>query len=344
VVEDRQPYKPSLIDRFNGWVAHLSIQSWIFYSLLGIALSLVQILFLWLEDGSGSEELLPVIIFNGLAPPIILWLFQFLDEQAVRALRIMRPVMDLTEPEWERHKYKIANMPLGFPLAAGLIATVMVILIETLASVPDRYLVLEQLPTFNVVFYAIDKLSAFLYGVFFYHTIRQLRLVNENLSHAQVNLFNLSPLQAFAPLTATTAIGLVIGFYGWMVINPELISDPVILGILVVITILALVVFGWPLYGVHQRMVEAKMRAMREIDNKFELLFSKFNAGFQEGDDAELIRINGIIAGLEAQHRRISTIPTWPWSPETARFALTAIALPLILTVLQFLVRQALGI
>jgi hypothetical protein len=344
VAEDTRPYKPSLIDRFNDWVEQLPIRSWIFYLFFGIALILIQILFLWLEDGFGFEELLPVIIFNALTVPIILGLLQHLDHRARRALKIMRPVMEVTEQEWERHKYEIANMPLGTPLVAGLIAMVMVILIETLSSVPLRYLALEQLPIFNVVFYAIDKSSAFLYGVFFYHTIRQLRLVNTNLTRARVNLFNLRPLQAFAPLTATTAIGLVIGFYSWMIINPELISDPVILGILVVITILALIVFGWPLYGVHRRMVEAKMRAMHEIDRKFEMLFSQYNEVFQEGDDAELVKLNGIISGLEVQHRRIFAIPTWPWSPETARFALTAIALPLILTVLQFIVRQALGI
>jgi hypothetical protein len=36
-------------------------------------------------------------------------------------------------------------------------------------------------------------------------------------------------------------------------------------------------------------------------------------------------------------------IPTWPWKPETARLVLTAIALPLILTILQLLAAQAFG-
>ncbi len=53
--------------------------------------------------------------------------------------------------------------------------------------------------------------------------------------------------------------------------------------------------------------------------------------------------LNATIASLEIQHKRISAIPTWPWKPETARIALTAIALPLMLMILQSFVLQALS-
>jgi hypothetical protein len=69
----------------------------------------------------------------------------------------------------------------------------------------------------------IDKSSAFLFGVFVYHTIQQLRLVNSiNVNYIRINLFNLRPAQAFSKVTASTAVGLVAGVYGWLLINPEL--------------------------------------------------------------------------------------------------------------------------
>jgi hypothetical protein len=49
-----------------------------------------------------------------------------------------------------------------------------------------------------------------------------------------------------------------------------------------------------------------------------------------------------LIASLDIQYRRINAIPTWPWRPETARIALTAIALPLMLMILQYFAFQAL--
>lgn len=339
-----QPFTPSMIDRLNDWVGGFPLHPWVFYASSGIVLVLIQLLILWLVGGIREVELLPVIIFNGLAIPILIGLFQLLDQQAVRALRIMLPVLDTTEADFQKYQYEIANMPAWIPLVAGLITLVVVILLESLSGAPERYSALEKLPVFNIVFYVIDKGSAFLYGVFFYHTIRQLRLVNANLSRTHINLFNLGPLQAFSSLTATTAMGLVVGFYAWVIINPELLSDPVILGIMVVISILALLVFGWPLYGVHRRMQVAKEKAIHEVDLRLESVFLKFNQHFDDDNAAAMEGLAWMISSLEVQHRRISAIPTWPWKPETARFALTAIALPLILAVLQLLVKQAFGV
>jgi hypothetical protein len=79
---------------------------------------------------------------------------------------------------------------------------------------------------------------------------------------------------------------------------------------------------------------------LHEIDLRFETLFATFNQHLQEGDYDAIEPLNGTISSLEIQHRKIVAIPTWPWRPETARFALGAIALPLILTILQLLVTQ----
>ena len=219
---------------------------------------------------------------------------------------------------------------------------VIAILIERLSIAPIRYAALEQLPIFAIVFYIIDKSSAFVFGAFIYHTIGQLRLVNTiNLNYIRISLFNLGPFQAFSKLTASTAVGLVVGVYGWMLINPELLTDPIGFGFAGSITILAVAVFVWPLFGAHRLMEMEKARMLHDIDLHFEAVFSKFNQRLCDDDYSAIERLNGTISGLEIQHRRITAIPTWPWRPETARFAVAAIAIPLILTILQFLAEQA---
>lgn len=335
-------YKSSWIDRFNNWVEKLSIPARIFYILLGLALIVVQMLFLWPEGGLRQAEILPVIIFNGLFTPFLLALIYHLDRQAVTALKNMRPVLDTTESEFNQLEYALAHMPAPLPLAAGVTVLVMVILMEQLGTVPVRYAALEQLPIFAIIYHVVDKSSAFLFGAFIYHTIRQLRLVNTiNSNHIRINLFNLGPLRAFSRLTAATAVGLVVGVYAWMLINPELLADPVIFGFGLIITILAVSVFVWPLHALHRSMQAAKERALHEIELQFEAVFSKFNQRFREEDYPALAILNGTISSLEIQHRKIEAIPTWPWSPETVRPTLAAIALPLILTILQFLLGQA---
>jgi uncharacterized membrane protein len=307
-------------------------------------LIVIQFLFLWLEGGQQDGEFLPVIIFNGLITPFVLALIHLLDNQAVTALNSMRPVLDTTESEFDQYEYKLSNMPSSLTLVAGLTMLLLFILMEQLWIVPLRYAALEQLPIFAIIFHITDKGSAFVFGPFIYHTIRQLRIVNAiNSSHIRVNLFNLGPLQAFSRLTASTAVGLVVGVYAWMLINPDLLTDPVTMGFTVINTILAVSVFVWPLFGVHRRMEIEKGRALQEIDLRFEAVFSKFNQLFLDDDSSVIERLNGTIASLTIQHNRISAIPTWPWRPETARFVLTAIALPLVLMIIQFFIAQALN-
>jgi hypothetical protein len=86
-----------------------------------------------------------------------------------------------------------------------------------------------------------------------------------------------------------------------------------------------------------------KARMLHDIDFHFEAVFSKFDQRLRDDDYAAIERLNATIASLEIQHKRITVIPTWPWRPETGRWALTAIALPLILTILQLLAAQVFG-
>ena len=332
------PYKPSWIDRFNNWVEKLPVRAWIFYVVLAILLILVHMLFLWLDGGLHAEELLPVIIFNSVATPFLLALIHLLDNQAVTAVNSMRPMLNTTESEFEHYEYRLSNMPFLTPLIAGLTLTVITILTPLVSIEPVRYAALEQLPVFKVVFHIIDKSSAFLAGVFIYHTIRQLRLVNGiNLNHVRINLFHLKPLQSFSRLTASTAVGFVVFVYLWMFINPDLLADPLLLGIMVALTILAVSIFVLPLWGVHRLMEMEKERALHEINLHFEAVFSKFNQRFEQDDFSTIERLNGTISSLEIQHKRVSAIPTWPWKSETSRLVLTAIALPLMLMILNTL-------
>lgn len=339
-----RPYRPGWVDRFNQWVQRLPVRAWLFFLLFGIVLIAVQILFLWLDGGLQFTELLPVMLFNAAFTPFLLALVYFLDLQAVTALNSMKPALLMSELEIDRTQYLLANMPARATWMAGLTSLLIVILMERLWIMPARYAALEQLHFFNLVFQIIDKSSAFLFGVLIYHTIRQLRLVNTILmNHTRINLFQLKPLQAFSKLTASTALGLVVGVYAWILINPELLKDAVILGLAGLATLTAVAVFAWPMLGVHRLMETQKDSMLQALDQNFEAAFSKFNQGLQEDDYALMEKLNGTIASLEIQRKRLSAIPTWPWRSETARFVLTAIALPLLLTVLQFLVLQAFG-
>jgi len=340
---NRQPHKLSWIDRFTGWVERLPVQAWVFYILFGIALILVQILFLWLDGGLFAGELLPVIIFNGLATPFLLAQIHLLDNQAAAAVVSLKPMLEISESEFEDYKFRLTNMPFLKPLIAGLVIMVSTMLTPLVSTAPVRYAALELLPVFNIVFQIVDKSSAFLFGVVIYHTIRQLRLVNSiNSKHIRINLFQLRPLHAFSRLTASTALALLAFLYVWMLINPEILADPVLLAYSILLTIMAAAIFVWPLWGIHTLIEKHKEAALDEINLRSMDLFTKLNQSIDGNDYDATDRLNSSIASLEIQHKRISDVPTWPWRSETARLAISAIALPLLLMIIQYFALQAL--
>jgi len=337
-------YKPSWFDRFNNWTENLSLNVWMFHFMVGILLVVLQVFLLWLEAGSISNQLLPVIIFNSLAIPYLLVLILLLDHQAGRALRFMSPVLDLSDQDFDQYEYRLMNMPYFEPLIAGSVLTILTILTPLVSVEPLRYTGFDQLPAFSVVFHIIDKGSAFLFGVLIYHTIRQLHLVNSiNSSHVGINLYKLEPLQAFSRLTGSTALGLLVFVYVWMLINPELFTDPVLIGYLILFTGIAVFVFVWPLWGVHKMIEVEKKKALHELDLRFEAVFARFNDYVDRDEFSANESLNGTINSLQIQQSRLNSIPTWPWSAETARLVLSAIALPLMLMLLQYFILQALN-
>lgn len=337
------PFKRSWIDRFNEWVEELPVHAWIFYAVFGIVLILVQILFLWFDSGMHAEQLLLVIIFNALAVPYLLALINLLDKQALTAMYAMRPVLDMTEQDFDSYKYELVNMPFLAPLLVGAVLAAITILTPFVATEPFRYAALEQLPVFAVVFHIVDTSSAFFFGVLLYHTIRQLYLVNLiNANYIRISLLDLRPVHAFSKLSASTALGLVMFVYLWMFINPELLMDPVIMVYAALFTILAVSVFIWPLRSVHKLLESEKEGALQKNDRLFDAVLPQFNQYICDGNFAAAEKLNGTITSLEIQHQRITAVPTWPWRSETARVILTAVAFPLMLMMLRFLMQVVL--
>jgi len=331
-----RPYTPSWIDRLTDWVERLPMPEWVFYAGLGLILMAIQLLFLWLDGGLHLGTLLPVIIFNALAVPYSLALIHLLDNQAVNALKAMRPTMAIAEPDLHELQYRLSTMPSGPTVIVGLALMISLLLTERLGVVPVRYAALDDLPVFSIVYHLIDKSIPFLVGPFVYHTIAQLRWVNTIYSnHTRINLFDIKPLYAFSRLTASTAAGLVVTAYGWMLINPELLADPIGLAGTTPFALLAVAVFVWPLLGAHRLMDAEKDRMLHELDLQFEAVFAVFNERVRDGDYAAIEPLNATISSLEIQHRKIKAIPTWPWSPGTVRSVLGVIALPPVLSAIQ---------
>jgi hypothetical protein len=50
-----------------------------------------------------------------------------------------------------------------------------------------------------------------------------------------------------------------------------------------------------------------------------------------------------LIAALEIEEEALNNVSTWPWQPETVRYLMTALLLPLVLWLAQFFLQRVLA-
>jgi len=53
--------------------------------------------------------------------------------------------------------------------------------------------------------------------------------------------------------------------------------------------------------------------------------------------------LHDTMAGLEIEYSALTRIPTWPWQPETLRRFITALLLPVVVFILQFVLQRSFG-
>jgi len=334
------PYPPSWLDRFTEWVERLPGRSWVFYPALGLVLAFVSTVVQW---GDGSY---PIGTFNALhiwvavQVPYLLALTRYLDGAAEAALRNFRPALKVSEEEYAELRYRLTTVP-ARPTLLG-----------SLAGVAVTVLLLPLMPQyFPLLGFSTGPSSVIAYGFFFlilgvagavvYHIIHQLRLVSHIYDEqAIVNLFDLSPLYAFSGLTSQTAVALLIYDYMWFATAPVMLSQPVGIGFGIFYSVVAIVAFVWPLLGIHGRLVQEKQRLLRENSQRLEAMFAELYGRVDAGELHSIDELRVTMASLESGQSMLNRIPTWPWRSETLRGLVSALLLPLVMFVLQFVLQR----
>ena len=173
---------------------------------------------------------------------------------------------------------------------------------------------------------------------FLLHTIHQLRMVDRIQSMApDISLFHTRPVYALSALTARTGIGIAMFVYwvaylnyGLEIFGPQaalLVIDLSITGLLLLTSSGAFVI---PLLGMHERLVKEKNRALYEVNERIELVIARLHAKVDSTSADETDAANKNLESLLLEAETLSKTSTWPWSPETLRTFLGAIALPVI--------------
>lgn len=267
-----RPYSPSWLNYFNGWVHRLPGPSWAYYVALWLALVVILVAVLWIEGVFPVGTLFPAQFFIPAMIVLLLAMPHYLDHRASAALETLRPALTVDEEGFDQAHYRLTTLS-ALPTLLASVATIgFIFLLGVITGESDSSLeALVSSPTADIFLRAVYWIGWWSFGAFGYHTIHQLRLINKIYTeHTRIHLFAQSPLYAFSGVTALTAAILALATYGWTALNPDNLTNLYSMAVIAVITVLALLVFVWPLLGIHRLLRKAKAQLLDECALRLE--------------------------------------------------------------------------
>jgi hypothetical protein len=260
---------------------------------------------------------------------------------AEAALESLRPVLEVTEEEHNLLRHRLTVLPAAPTLLASLAVVAFVLLLGAVTGQGESSIdALASSPMTQRILILVYYVGWWAFGAFVYHTIRQLRVIHcIYTEHTHVSLFAMGPLYAFSSVTATTALTLAIATYGWTLLNPDNLSNPVSILLFLLITVLALAAFSWPLLGTRRLLAEEKTRRLDAVSLRLEAVFTELHQRIDAGRVGEVDDLSRALAILQEERNMLLAISTWPWQPETLRLLVTALILPMLLWITQYVLQ-----
>ena len=332
----------SPINRLMNAVRRLPLPYWLVYLGLFSLEAGIFHLVAWQDGWVPRYSLEPV---NFLFP---LWLWgpllamTYLDDVARQSIRDFAPLLDEDRETIAGLEAAFASMPSGPVWITGLIWVFVyaLFMLATFGTVLQLY----QLGPFAIWWAVITGLMTFpIGGVIYYHSIHQLRLVNQTLARVKrINLFRLEPVYAFSRLTARTGLVWLVLLTLTQVFFPiQMVSAPqfIVYGVQALFVLAAFVL---PLWSVHQRLVDEKRSLLADVNQRLESKLQRLHRALDSDHLDELDPIRQAIGGLTDEREILSKIPTWPWRTETLTGFASAMLLPIVLLLIQLLLERLL--
>lgn len=341
-MENKLPYPPSWIDRFTRWLDRVPGPAWVYYVIAAIILAVAHALAHW-QVGAypvGTFDAFHVWFMVELV--FIVAFVYYLDHYSDGALERFRPALKVSADEYTAVRYQLTHLPARRTLLIGLFVGGLVAVFA--ATAPDEMLSslkLAATPTLRLINIGLFGLSWFLTGTLYYHALHQLRLISRIYAeHAEINLLHLTPLYMFSGVTARTAIGITIINAMWTITEPQTLSANLIGA--VPYLILALIIFAWPLWGIHRRIQLEKQRALDANGQRWQSIMAALHRDVDSSTFDNSGKYRDFLSSLDLERGVLKKIPTWPWEPETLRGFLSALALPIVIFLIQYVLRLAL--
>jgi hypothetical protein len=341
-----QPYSPSWVDRLTELIDRLPGSSGVYYLGLWLILILLQILTLWIDIGDPFEGFYPVQAFIPGTIAFMLAFIGYFRKRAKAALEAMRSVLKTEEDQFRDFEYRLTNLPMRETILASLGMLLVLYLIDVVGE-PFWLETRDIAPITTWLFRLIWIGSWWMWGVLVYHTVHNLRLVNKIYTEfTQINLFRTNPLHGLSNLMALSAISLTvlpIGFFASVQLTNLAALDPVVIGLVVGVQLIAAFAFIWPQWGIHRLLKAEKDHYLDEARQDYEKVLREIHRRVEEGEMESVANLSGTLSTIDAEIKSLNKIRDWPWDPETVRWLITALVLPIGFMLLQMVLQRLMG-
>ena len=323
------------------FVQRLPIPYWLTYFALCILHGTFNNVFDWVNGD------LPAFTFHSyhFTYPIWLWaplaFMTYLNSTAQAAVSNFSPLLKLPPKAIQRLQYEFTTMPARGVIISGFVLTGLFIPYAYLnhPTIAARGVV----STPGIVYTILDGWVSFVIGfVFFYYTIRQLRLVHNTVKLVkQFDMFHLDQVYAFSILTSRIGGVYVLWVILTLLVVPLSFSGPIIaVALLSLVFVLSLSAFVLPLWIVHQRLVVEKRRLLTEHGQRVKSTLVRLHHCVDKNVLDDVHHLNNVLDGLKAENSILQKIRTWPWSTETLTGFISTIILPIILLLIQIIIQN----
>jgi len=335
-------FNPSYFNHLTTWIEGLPGPSWGYYAGLGVFLLALQTAVSWIEGAIPVGTFQPEHIFLSGAIPFIIAILPCFDKWAKSALDGIKPALTIDEEKFQEFAYQLTHLPASKSILASVLALIFMLSIEFIGGGAYQNTALVGYPLSATHSRAVYLICWWFFGVFIYHTIHQLGLINQIYSrHTLIDLFRMHPLYGFSNLAALTAGGLIMLPYGFLLVTPSVqISDPVVLMLYLIVSVIALVTFLLPQLGLYRLQTAEKKNLLDEINQRYKTTMGEVHRRVDRGEFDEAAKLNNTLNTLSNEKDMISKISTWPLQPETFRWLFTALVLPLLMWMAQHFLGQ----
>jgi hypothetical protein len=276
--------------------------------------------------------------------PYLILLMTLLTHWASEAFDEFRSVLIAEETDEERIRAKLLYSPgaktliASVVLATGFLIFLLLVLTQGLFFGGEIYDLLHAAETPLSIF-ALATLSVvrwFIYGGFGYHVYHQLSTISEiYIRWTRINIWDARPLYAFPRITALTAVGTIVSPYLWFALGGGLSETTFSIAMSTLFSVLALLIFIMPLRGVHEILEREKDRKLGEVARSLDALKEKLDIAVEQRDFSQVDGIHKAISSYQGLKASLEAVATWPWQPGLLRNVIGALAIPIVIWVIQ---------